>query len=173
MFPNQPNHRTKPPMSPLGFNPFEFGMQQVPMNTPFFKNFFKQVPPMQGPGPNYDNYANQPGQPFQMENPFHPSFMNFGIPSNGPMNHPFLKSFFGPEDYPVGEAYKKQEGNQGNNSPNPNDHDQTIQGGPQPFGGNPTSPFPSLSKINGGLGKAVNFYNQVNPMWKLISGFMK
>ncbi|GAE24889.1 hypothetical protein JCM9140_851 [Halalkalibacter wakoensis JCM 9140] len=169
MFPNQPRRHSKPPISPMGFNPFEFGMQQLPMNTPFFKNFFKQVPPNYLGQTTQSNNPSNSGQPFQMENPFHPSFMNFGIPSNGPMNHPFLKSFFGPEDYPVGEEFKKEGSHQNATASNAN----TQQAVPPQSMTNPASPFYHFNKMGGGIGKAVNFYNQVNPMWKLISGFMK
>lgn len=133
--------RTRPP-SVMGFNPFEYGLQQIPLHTPFFNHFFKPMP--HSPFPHDQS---QQGQPFQMDNPFSSSFMN---PNLGQMNNPFSHAFF---------------------NTNPPTQRPTYQGNP-PHQHNLGAPQPAsnfdFKKIGSGVQKAIGIYNQVKPMWNLF-----
>lgn len=136
--------RTKPP-SVMGFNPFEYGLQQIPLNTPFFKHFFKQTPPFP-----FQSNTPQKGQPFQMDNPFSSSFMN---PNAGQMNNPFSSAFFQMNQNQPTQGTPNQ-----SNSYNVNPNGSEPQSEPQPL-----SNF-DFNKMNSGVEKAMGLYNQVKPM---------
>lgn len=151
--------RRLPPMFTMGFNPFEYGLQQLPLKTPLLNNFFNQIPPVQAKA---QGTPRPQGQHFQIDNPFLSSFMNVNQPVQGQMN-PFHNDFFGPHQ---GLAKPKQS--------YPPFHHQPIQGGShQQTYPSPMSGHLGLHKIGGGIGKAISFYNQVSPMWKVIGGFLK
>ncbi|WP_059104086.1 hypothetical protein [Shouchella shacheensis] len=117
-----------PPMSPMGFNPFEYGWQQLPLKTPIFNPFFKSQPPVQTHG-----HAKQPSFPFHTQPSAH---------------HPFAHPFF--QDSPAGG------------------HLHHPPHGAPPKGGNT-----NVNTLGGGVQKAMGFYHQVSPMWKMVGSFLK
>ncbi|GAE34313.1 hypothetical protein [Halalkalibacter akibai] len=148
---SQRNHPfTKPPTA-MGFNPFEYGFQQLPLNKPFFKNFFKQHPPFQP-------HSNQQVPPFQMDNPFTSGFMN---PNVLQMQNPFSSHFF--QGNPQGQSPQHVQ-----QAANPNQIDTY----PQPPTSNPQSWLTDGSldfkKMGGGFQQAMSLYQQVKPLWNLI-----
>ncbi|WP_026672045.1 hypothetical protein [Alkalihalobacterium bogoriense] len=133
---NQPNFT---PTQMMGFNPFEYGLQQLPLHSPFFSNFFK-------PNATQHQFSHQQlPHSFQMNNPFAENFMN---ESTMQLKNPFVSSFFQPTQ------------------PNPQQKPSSTQTKPQSWMTNGTFDF---TKMGPGMEQALGIYHQVKPMWNAIN----
>ncbi|UOE92025.1 hypothetical protein [Alkalihalobacillus sp. LMS39] len=127
------------PTQMMGYNPFEYGLQQLPLHSPFFSNFFKTHPTQQ------QLVKHHPHHSFQMNNPFAENFMN---ESTMQLKNPFVSSFFQPTQA------------------NPLQKPTSTQRKPQSWMTNGSF---DVTKMGPGMERAFGIYHQVKPMWNAIN----